>query len=181
VSSRTTRFKYVGISIPESEIIYSLLSNVFGTVEEENVPLDDSGIPTIIEIHFPLPYGDDFFILFKPEKWTKLKGVITEIKKRRGKSQVKVSFIFPGVSGEHAINTDLVFEISESDSKNFEAAIERVEVLVEVIVIQISTMPSNALQMNYCYEPTLSRWRPGSVKTHEGNYYYVKNRWERKT
>jgi hypothetical protein len=178
VSVRGTCFRYSGTSISETEIIYEILSSILGPVEEEKIPTNDSRIHTIIEIHFPVLYGDDFFTLFTADKWHKLKKVIAEIKKRRGKSQMKIEFSFPGVYGERGATTRLILQTLESDYKKLERAIDRVEVLSEIIDSQISKMPAEVHEMTYCFESTHSRWRPDFVKTDERIYYYTNNSWE---
>ncbi|MGI0043693.1 MAG: hypothetical protein ACRD47_08270, partial [Nitrososphaeraceae archaeon] len=70
---RGTYFRYSGTSISEIEIIYDILSSILGPIEEEKIPTNDSWIHTIIEIHFPVLYGDAFFTLFTADKWYKLK------------------------------------------------------------------------------------------------------------
>jgi hypothetical protein len=180
VTERITYFRYSGTSIPESEIIYNILSSVFGTVAEEEITIDDKRFPTMVEIHFPVPYGDDFFSLFPLEKWRKFKRVISEIKKRRGKSQMKILFSFPGVSGEYSATARLILQTSELDYENFETAIDRVEVLLDLIAVQISNMPTNVLEMTYCYDSMHSKWRPEFVQTFGDTYYYINNKWETK-
>ena len=174
-----TYLGHSGTSIPETEIVYHILSSMLGSVEEEEIATNDSQIYTVLEIHFPVLYGDDFFALFTADKWRKLKNVITEIKKRRGKSQMKIVFGFPGVCGvPGAITTRLVLQTMETDYKNVERAIDRVEVLVELIESQMSKMPPDVLEMTYCYESTHSRWRPAFVKTAKSTYKYTNDNWK---
>jgi hypothetical protein len=179
VTERITSFRYFGTSISESEIIYDVLSSVFGTVEEEEIMIDDKWrLLTIVEIHFPVPYGNDFFSLFTPNKWRKIKGVIAEIKKRRGKRQMKLLFSFAGISGEYTSNAKLVLQTTELEYRTFETAIERVEVLVDLIAFQILNMPTNALEVSYFFDPMHSKWRPEVVQTSEHTYHYINNNWE---
>lgn len=135
-------------------------------------------LPTIVEIHFPVPYGNDFFSLFTPDKWRKIKGVIAEIKKRRGKRQMKLLFSFAGISGERTSDARLVLQTSESDYRTFETAIERVEVLVDLIVFQLLDIPTSALEVFYCFDPMHSKWRPEAVQTSEHRYHFINNKWE---
>jgi hypothetical protein len=174
----TTYFRYSGTSIPETEIIYNIISSILGSVEEEEIATIDGPIHTIIEIHFPVLYGAHFFAFFGPDKWCKLKNVITEIKKRRGKGQMQIVFSFPGVSGEHDVTARLILQTLETDHKNVERAIDRIQVLVEVIESQMSKMPAEVFEMMYCYESTNSRWRPDFVRTHKRIYKYSNDSWK---
>jgi hypothetical protein len=180
VTARLTYFGHSGTSIPETEIIYHILSSMLGSVEEEEIATNDSRIHTVLEIHFPVLYGDDFFALFTADKWRKLKNVITEIKKRSGKSQMKIVFSFPGICGVRDANTTtrLVLQTLETDYKNVERAIDRVEVLVEIIESQMSKMPADVLEITYCYESTHARWRPDFVKTVKSIYKYTNDNWK---
>lgn len=179
MTTRLTYFGHSGTSIPETEIVYHILSSMLGSVEEEEIATNDSRIYTVLEIGFPVLYGDDFFALFTADKWRKLKNVITEIKKRRGKSQMKIEFSFPGVCGVRgATTTRLVLQTMETDYKNVERAIDRVEVLVEIIESQMSEMPADVLEMTYCYESTHARWRPAFVKTVKSIYKYTNDNWK---
>jgi hypothetical protein len=181
VTVGTTYFKYAGTSIPETEIIYHIISSVFGSVEEEKISTNDGPIRTIIEIHFPVLYGDDFFTLFGADKWFKLRNVITEIKKRRGKGAMRIVISFPGVSGASNANTRLILQTLETDYRNIERAIDRVQVLVEIIESQMSKMPAEVLEMTYRYEATYSRWRPDFVKTDKRIYNYSNDNWRSST
>jgi hypothetical protein len=178
VTEGTTYFRYSGTSIPETEIIYHIISSILGSVEEEKITTNDGRIYTIIEIHFPVLYGDDFFTLFGADKWYKLRNVITEIKKRRGRGPMQIVFSFPGVSGVGGATTRLILQTSDTDYKNVERAIDRVQVLVEIIESQMSKMPAEVLEMTYCYESTYSRWRPDFVKTDKKVYKYSNGNWK---
>jgi hypothetical protein len=178
VTVGTTYFRYAGTSIPETEIIYHIISSILGSVEEEKINTNDDPIHTVIEIHFPVLYGDDFFRLFGAEKWIKLRNVITEIKKRRGRGQMGIVFSFPGVSGSLGTTKRLVLQTSETDYRSVERAIDRVQVLAEIIESQMSKMPSEVLEMTYCYEAAYSRWRPDFVKTNKGIYQYSNDNWK---
>ena len=179
MTERLTYLGHSGTSIPETEIVYHILSSMLGSVEEEEIATNDSRIYTVLEIHFPVLYGDDFFALFTADKWRKLKNVITEIKKRSGKSQMKIVFSFPGVYGVRGGNTTrLVLQTMETDYKNVERAIDRVEVLVEIIESQMSEMPADLLEITYCYESTHARWRPAFVKTVKSIYKYTNDNWK---
>jgi hypothetical protein len=178
VTAVTTYFRYSGTSIPETEIIYHTISSIFGSVEEERIATNDNQTQTIIEIHFPVVYGDDFFTLFGTDRWHKLRNVIAEIKKRRGKSQMQIVFSFPGVSGVRGATTTLILQTLETDYKNVERAIDRIEVLVEIIESQMSKMPADVIEMTYRFESTHSRWQPDFVKTDKSVYKYLNDNWK---
>lgn len=177
MDGKITFFKYSGTSIPETEIIYHIISSSLGSVEEEKITPVDSPIHTIIEIHFPIPYGDEFFILFGADRWLKLRNVIAEIKKRRGRSEMQILFSFPGVSRVQGAAYRLIFQTLETDYKIVERAVDSVQILIEAIESQMSKIPARVLEMTYCYESALSRWRPDFAKTDERTYKYTNGNW----
>ena len=77
-----------------------------------------------------------------------------------------------------ATTTRLVLQTMETDYKNVERAIDRVEVLVEIIESQMSEMPADLLEITYCYESTHARWRPAFVKTAKSIYKYTNDNWK---
>lgn len=178
MTAGTTYFRHSGTSIPEIEIIYQFLSNVLGSVVEEKLATTGEHNYTVIEIHFPFLYGGDFFTLFGPDKWYKLKNVISDMKKRRGKNQMQITFSFAGVSEvRSAIATKLTLQTLEIDHKNIERAIDRVETLVELIKYQMPKMPAGVTEMTYSYESAHSRWHPDVIKTNKRTYKYSNDSW----
>jgi hypothetical protein len=91
---------------------------------------------------------------------------------------MRIVFSFPGVSGAQSATSRLILQTLETDYKNVERAIDMVQVLVEIIGSQMSKMPADVLEMTYCYEYTLSRWRPDFVKTEKGIYKYSNDNWK---
>ena len=174
---KITFFRYSGTSIPETEIIYHIISSSLGSVEEEKITPIESRVHTVIEIHFPIPYGDEFFIIFGADRWLKLRNVIAEIKKRRGRSEMQILFSFPVVSKAQGAANRLIFQTLETDHKVVERAVDTVQILIEAIESQMSKFPYRVLEMTFCYESARSRWRPDFAKTDERTYRYANGNW----
>ena len=91
---------------------------------------------------------------------------------------MQITFSFAGVSEvRSAIATKLILQALETDYKNIERAIDRVETLVELIEYQMPKMPAGVTEMTYSYESTHSRWRPDVVKTDKKTYKYSNDNW----
>ena len=91
---------------------------------------------------------------------------------------MQIVFSFPGVSGVRSTTTRLILQTLETEYKNVERAIDRVEVLVEIIESQISKMPTEVIEMTYRFESTHSRWIPDFVKTDKNIYKYLNDNWK---
>jgi hypothetical protein len=95
---------HYGISPWEIEIIYDTLNRSFG-VEEKQLTPDDPQYVSMVEIRFPVPYNETFFQQeFTMDSWFKIKGVIKDIKKRRGRKGIKVFIIFAGFGNNNNDN-----------------------------------------------------------------------------
>jgi hypothetical protein len=85
----TATFYHYGISPWEIEIIYDTLNRSF-EVEEKQLAPDDPEYVSMVEIRFPVPYNEAFFQQeFGMDSWFKIKGIIKDVKKRRGRKGIK--------------------------------------------------------------------------------------------
>ena len=91
---------------------------------------------------------------------------------------MQIVFSFPGVCGVIGASTKLILQASETNYQNIERAIDRIQVLVEIIESQMSKMPKEVTEMTYSYEPIYSRWRPDFVKTNKRIYKYSNDNWK---
>src|SRR5262245_9110565 len=89
----TANLKYYGISPFEIEIIFSILSSLFYVNEDT---IESSEETSVLEIYFPVAYGQEFFDTLGRQKWLKLKGILNEMKRRRGSKGLKVTLSFTG-------------------------------------------------------------------------------------
>ena len=94
-TNAVAKFRYYGIAPFEIEVIYDVLSSSFD-VYEEQLEVDDNQYVTFVEIEFPHPFNESFFQFFTMERWYKIKGVIKEMKRRRGKKGSKYFYVFWG-------------------------------------------------------------------------------------
>jgi hypothetical protein len=70
-----------------------------------------------------------------------------------------------------------------SSIRSFEIAIEKVEYLVDIVSIQLCSLPPNTFEVIYFYDESFSKWVPYQAKSIENNFvntYIFKNGlWER--
>lgn len=186
-------FRHYGLSLGEMETIYSMLLDI-SCVEEEQISYNDLssylGIKneldnlyaTLIMIEFPFMYGENFFKLFSFEKWHSLKSILKEIKRRRNKKSTSVFMYFYGL--EPYENISIIFSMNNLTKRSFEMAIEKIEYLVDIIPIQLNSIPENSFQIIYSYDDSNFKWIPLIAKAYVNKnekkileYHYLENKW----
>lgn len=175
--ANTAIFQHYGISPWEIEVIYDTLKRSFEVVEKLVQP-DDPQYVSMIEIAFPLPYGESFFQEFTMDSWFKIKGVIKDVKRRRGKKGLKAFVKFAGYGKEQF---DLVFPLMTKGDRQFEMGIEKIEYMVDIVPVQLKTIPPKAEEIWYSYDEATFRWSPAIArKKSDINYIFKSGEWKTK-
>jgi hypothetical protein len=158
-SGRSVRFSHIGISLAESETIYSILNGTFHVLEDDQEYLfSDQSIAGTVKFSFPYPFSDSFFELFA-EGWFKLKHVLKDMKRRRGNKDLVIQFYFDGlVQDEGIVHFGLLFQLSNLNQKEFEMGLEKIEYHVDTITTELSKMPERGSQSIYSYNPLRRKW-----------------------
>lgn len=172
----TAIFQHYGISPWEIEVIYDTLRRSFG-VEEKQLQPDDPQYVSMIEIGFPVSYGESFFREFTMDSWFKIKGVIKDVKRRRGRKGLKAFVRFAGFGREGA---DLVFPLVSKDDRQFEMSVEKLEYLVDIVPVQLIGVPLGAEEIWYSFDGASFRWSPAVAKTTDSNYFFKNGEWKAK-
>ncbi len=158
-------------------------------MEDAEVPADDPQFVTMIEIGFPAPFGEPFFQEFTMESWFKVKGVLKDMKKRRGRKGVKTYIRFAGFdrggSGGSTTNNSnnggkppVVFPLLSKGDRQYEMGVEKLEYLIDIVPLQLKTLPKDAEEVWYSYEEATFKWSPGTAMMANGvNYFYKNNEW----
>jgi hypothetical protein len=180
-------FCFYDLSIREQEVIYTLLRKTFHVIEEK-LSFDEmeSKLPhflsitdysiIFIELIFPVKFNNSMFQTISVEHWNSIKGIIKEIKHRRGRKPVICIFKFKGNTNQTDFN--IIFSITNSSVHSFEIAIEKVEYLVDIVPTQLSSLPPNTIEVFYLYDESSSKWTPYQAKSIVQNYvntYIYKN------
>ena len=176
----TVAFYHYGISPWEIEVIYDTLTRSF-EVEEKQLPPDDPQYVSFIEIRFPVPYNEAFFQQeFTMDSWFKIKGVMKDIKKRRGRKGTKVFIRFAGFGNNNNKKIGIVFPLQSKGDRQFQMGIEKIEYLVDIVPAQLQLTPQGAEEIWYLYEETSYKWVPSVARTNDVNYIFKNNEWKTK-
>ena len=170
-------FQHYGISLWEIEVIFETLQRSF-EVEEKQLQPDDPQYVSMIEIGFPVAYGEAFFQSFTMNSWDKIKGVIKDMKRRRGRKGVKALIRFAGFGGGKT--GDLVFPLLTKGDRQFEMGLEKIEYLVDVVPIQLKSAPPKTDEIWYSYDEASFKWNPSVAKSDDINYLYKNGEWKSK-
>ena len=153
----SANFRYYGISPFEIEIIYDILRESFELQEEQLTP-NDTNFVSMVEIGFPVSYGESFFRWFSVERWFKIKEVLKEMAKRRGKRNIKIVFHFCRTSYNSLAS--VTFILKSKNTRQFEMAIEKIEYMVDIVEIQLKSFPTHLNEIVYLYNENNHRWYP---------------------
>ncbi len=165
------RLKHSGLSSGEIEILFNMLRNPFDVSEEVIEDTDESYV-SMISIDLPIAYGRNFFKTFGMDRWESIKEVLRNVKWRRGKKGVQLSFRFSD-------NPVVAFSLNTDDNKTFGKALETIEYLMDVILFQIDPkrLPSDVSQVNYAFDREDFRWYPVNAVSNHAEYRYVNEEW----
>lgn len=166
----TASFRHYGISPWEIEVIYDTLGRSF-EIEENQLQPDDPQYVSMIEIGFPMRYDESFFQAFTMESWFKIKGVIKDVKRRRGKKGVKTYIRFDDKPA-------VVFPLTSKGDRQFEMGIEKLEYLVDVVPVQLKSVPANAEEVWFAYDEAGFKWGPSVAKSGGVNYIFKGGEWK---
>jgi hypothetical protein len=180
----TATFYHYGISPWEIEVIYDTLNRSF-EVEEKQLPPDDPQYVSMVEIRFPVPYNETFFQQeFSMDSWFKIKGVIKDVKKRRGRKGIKAFIRFAGFGNNNNNNDDkkidIVFPLQSKGDRQFEMGMEKIEYLVDIVPVQLRLIPPGTEEIWYLYDEASAKWSPSIAKTGSINYLFKNNEWKTK-
>ena len=171
MSEQVATFHYYGISPWEIEVLYDTLKRSF-EVEERQLQPDDPKYVSMIEICFPLQYDETFFQTFSMDSWFKVKGVIKDIKRRRGGKGLKTFLKFEG-------NPSVIFQLSHKGDRQFEMAAEKLEYLVDVVPVQLKSVPQDTKEVLFSFDESTYKWTPSVAKdSDERNFIFKGGQWK---
>ena len=150
----TVDLKYYGISPWEIEVIYNLFNGKFSIIQEETEQNKESFV-SALTIDIPLPFSEEFFKWFEFKAWEKVKSIIKEMKRRRGKGNAIVAEIL--FVGEPNVR----FVIDLNENHNFNSAVEKIDFVVELLPYHLndSNIPNELSEIVYKYDIGSGRWR----------------------
>ena len=173
---QTIRLAYYGISPWEIEVIYNIFNEKFEVNQEEEHEKIEEFV-SALTITIPLPFSEEFFKWFGFKPWEKVKSIIKEMKRRRGnRKAIRVEIIFKNEewSSKHPSFPHVKFAIDCSENHIFNSAIEKIDVMVELLPYHLNhsilakKFCKDPMEVRYRYDVTYSKWYVGYVLTFEG-------------
>lgn len=165
--------KYYGVSPWEIEVFYGLLHDMFVVEQDPNAEPEDD-YSTIIGIYFPLEFNDEFFKWFGHVRWDKIKGILKEMKRRRGGGKnIKTYIHFAG-------KPNIKFIVDLDDHHWFNIAIEKIDFILELLQYQLDPqkIPYDVTDVIYEFDQSVGRWYLHIVFSHNKKYVFSKSEWK---
>ena len=157
---QTVSLKYYGISPWEIEVIYDLFNGKFMILQEEiEMEEGEETFVSSLTIDIPVPFSEEFFKWFEFKTWEKVKSIIKEMKRRRGKGHaIMIEIMFAG-------NPNVRFVTDSDENHDFNSAIEKIDFVVELIPYHLKddSMPDNTTEVLYKYDIESGKWVLDSV------------------
>jgi len=164
--------KYYGVSPWELEVLYGLLNDMF-TVEQLETEQDED-YSTMMDVYFPLEFSDEFFKWFGHMRWDKVKGILKEMKRRRGGGKnIKIFMRFSG-------KPNIKFIIDLDEHSLFNTAIEKIDFILELLQYQLDPqkIPQNITDIVYMFDKSTSRWQLTTAFSNDKKYVITENEWK---
>ena len=158
--SQNVSLRYYGISPWEIEVIYGSFNGKFTITQEETEQTDENFV-SALTIDIPLSFNEEFFKWFGFKAWEKVKSIIKEMKRRRGKGNaIVVEILFTGKPNVRFV-TDL------NENHDFNSAIEKIDFVVELLPYHLndSDIPSDPSEVLYKYDIESGKWKFNQVWT----------------
>ena len=166
---QTVCLRYYGISPWEIEVIYNLFNGKF-SINQEEIEQTEENFVSALTIDISLPFSEEFFKWFEFKAWEKVKSIIKEMKRRRGKGHAIISEIL--FTGEP--NVRFVTDLNENH--DFNSAVEKIDFVVELLTYHLkdNNMPDNPTEVLYKYYIESGKWMLDSVLANEKRFFFPK-------
>jgi len=141
-------------------VIYGLFSGKF-RIQQEETEQNKENFVSALTIDIPLSFSEEFFKWFEFKAWERVKSIIKEMKRRRGKGNaIVVEILFTGEPNVRFV-TDL------NENHDFNSAIEKIDFVVELLPYHLndSNIPSDPSEVLYKYDIESGKWKLNQVWT----------------
>lgn len=165
-------FVHYGIAPFEVEALYSILNGVFSVKESETERPEVDDYACMLEINFPLAFNEDFFQIIGRKRWDMITFLVKEMRRRTGKKGVRFMMHFAGTPA-------LSFTIGMHDENLFEFALEKLEILNELISLQTDSkrLPRDVSEVHYEFDTSGTKWHPKLALGNGTQYIYDNGEW----
>ena len=205
---QTVSLRYYGISPWEIEVIYNIFNEKFEVIQEAtdrdeyfkgwNAGSREEFV-SALTITIPLLFSEEFFKWFGFKAWEKVKSIIKEMKRRRGnRKAIWVEILFENEEwnekitepGESPILSDkderlpdyphVKFVIDSSENHIFNSAIEKIDVMVELLPYHLNecNIPNELSEVVYKYDEESGRWIFNLVLVGQKKFIPTKKGWK---
>ena len=164
--------RFYGISPWEQEVLYGLFSNKFKIIQEETTQIDTNFVSELVII-IPVQFSEEFFKWFEFRSWERVKSLLKELKRRRGRGNaIKIEIIFTG-----SPNVRLVADLNETHF--FNNSIEKIDFVVELLPYHLNeaSIPKNPSEVIYKFDTETSKWRLSVAVYKDKKFIFTKNGW----
>ena len=169
----TVCLRYYGISPWEIEVVYNLFNEKFEIIQEE-IDQTEVNFVSALTIVIPLTFSEEFFKWFEFRAWERVKHIIKEMKRRRGKGNaIIVEILFTG-------NPNVRFVTDLNENHNFNSAIEKIDFVVELLPYHLndSNIPNDLSEAVYKYDIESGKWRLTLVLAKQKKFSRTKKGWK---
>lgn len=153
------RLEYYGVSPWEVEVAYGYLNGKFRVEQAELEQTGEEDFVSYVGLRLPVQFGEAFFKWFELRRWERLKGLLKEMKRRRGSGNaLKISVLFEG-------RPSVRFTVEALDKQGFNRAVEKMDFVVELLPYHAApgALPPGTDELCYSFDPESSRWSPSSA------------------
>ena len=158
------------------EVLYGLLSNKFEVNQEETEQTNTDFVSGLI-ISIPVQFSEEFFKWFEFRAWEKVKAILKEMKRRRGRgNDIKIEIIFTG-------NPNVRFIADLNEPHLFNSSIEKIDFVVELLPYHLNqpNIPKNLSEIIYKFDTETSKWRLNVTVSENKRFIFTKKGWQATT
>ena len=165
--------KFYGVSPWEMEVLHGLFSNKF-KINQEETAQTDADFVSLLMISIPVQFSEEFFKWFEFRSWERVKSLLKELKRRRGRGNaIKIEIVFTGNP-----NVRLITDLNESHL--FNSSIEKIDFVVELLPYHLNeaNIPKNPSEVIYKFDTETSKWRLNTAVYEHKKFIFTKNGWQ---
>ena len=165
--------KFYGVSPWEMEVLHGLFSNKF-KINQEETAQTDADFVSLLMISIPVQFSEEFFKWFEFRTWEKVKSILKEMKRRRGRGNaIRIEIVFIG-----SPNVRLIADLNETHL--FNSSIEKIDFVVELLPYHLNeaSIPKNPSEVIYKFDTDTSKWRLNMAVYKDKKFIFTKNGWQ---
>lgn len=165
--------RFYGISPWELEVFYSTLHSIFNVSEDPNADPDED-FTTMMSITFPLEFNEAFFKWFGIPRWDKIKGIIKEMKRRRGGgNSLRIYIKFSG-------KPNIVFTLDLRNRQLFDTAVDKIDFVLELLPYHLDPkkLPKEITEILYQFDENSGKWTVKAGESGDQTYQFSENEWK---